>query len=153
MERFIINIVDEIPLPDEGTLLVQHEIGGQTASFYRPTDQNPPVVDKEEIENLFKCLDVENIIEIYSSLLLERKVLMISKHKALLTQVINCFLSFMFPFQWKHPLIPILPLSMVETLDAPFPYLIGIEPTPLLEELDIDDVIKVDLDKGLIFTP
>ena len=106
-----------------------------------------------EIENLFKCLDVENIIEIYSSLLLERKVLMISKHKALLTQVINCFLSFMFPFQWKHPLIPILPLSMVETLDAPFPYLIGIEPTPLLEELDIDDVIKVDLDKGLIFTP
>lgn len=42
---------------------------------------------------------------------------------------------------------------MIETLDAPFPYLIGVEPTPILEELDIDDVIRVDLDKGLVFTP
>lgn len=92
------NIMDEIPLPDEGTLLVQHEIGGKTASFFRPTDQHPPFVGKEEIEVLFKCLDVDNIIEIYSNLMLERKVLMISKHKALLTKVINCFMSFMFPF-------------------------------------------------------
>jgi len=45
LERYITNIIDEIPLPDEGSLLVQHEIGGQTISFYRPIDQNPPVVD------------------------------------------------------------------------------------------------------------
>jgi hypothetical protein len=38
MERYVINIMDEIPLPDEGTLLVQHEVGGKTASFFRPTD-------------------------------------------------------------------------------------------------------------------
>lgn len=60
----------------------------------------------------------------------------------------------MFPFQWKHPLIPILPLSMIETLDAPFPYFIGIEPTPLLDELDIEgDVIRVELDTGIIMVP
>lgn len=154
IERHITNIIEEIPLPDEGTLLVQHEIGGKTASFFRPTDQNPPVVDRDEIENLFRCLGVESIIEIYTCLLLERKVLMISKHKALLTQLINCFLSFMFPFQWKHPLIPILPLSMIETLDAPFPFLIGIEPTPRLEELDIEgDVIRVYLDTGVVMVP
>lgn len=28
IEKFIVNIVDEIPLPDEGKILVQHEIGG-----------------------------------------------------------------------------------------------------------------------------
>jgi hypothetical protein len=28
IERMIVNIIDEIPLPDEGKLLVQHEIGG-----------------------------------------------------------------------------------------------------------------------------
>ena len=98
IERHITNIIEEIPLPDEGKILVQHEIGGKTASFSRPTDQNPPIVEREEIEILFRCLDVDSIIEIYSGLLLEKKVLFISKHKALLTQVINCFLSFMFPF-------------------------------------------------------
>jgi hypothetical protein len=59
----------------------------------------------------------------------------------------------MFPFQWKHPLIPILPLGMIETLDAPFPYFIGTEPTPILEELDIDDLIRVDLDNNYIHVP
>ena len=60
----------------------------------------------------------------------------------------------MFPFQWKHPLIPILPLGMIETLDAPFPFLIGIEPTPLLDELDIEgDVIRVFLDDGVVMVP
>jgi len=59
-------------------------------------------VDNEEIENLFRCLDVEKIIEIFSYILLEKKVLMISQHKSLLTQI--------------------------DVLEAPFPYLIGIEP-------------------------
>ena len=42
---------------------------------------------------------------------------------------------------------------MIETLDAPFPYLIGLEPTPMLEELDISDVVRVDLDNNLMFVP
>jgi len=74
----VINIIDEIPLPDEGSLLVQHELRDKTASFYRPVDQNPPTIEESEVENLFKCLSVDNIIEIFSYLLLERKVLVIS---------------------------------------------------------------------------
>ncbi len=85
-------------------------------------------MDNEEIENLLRCLDVEKIIEIFSYILLEKKVLMISQHKSLLTQVINCFASFLFPFKWQHTFIPILPITMIDVLEAPFPYLIGIEP-------------------------
>ena len=112
------------------------------------------MVSRDEIENLFKCLDVDSIIEVYSCLMLERKVLVLSRHKALLTQVIYCFISFMFPFQWKHPLIPILPIGMIDALDAPFPFFIGIEPTHLLEEMDIEnDVVMVDLDNGKVNVP
>ena len=124
------------------------------ASFYRPTDQNPPIVEQEEIENLFRCLDVDSILQVYCCLLLEKKVLVISKHKALLTQVIYSFMTFMFPFQWKHCLIPILPMNNIEMLDAPFPYFVGIEPNPYLDELDIEnEVVRVDLDQGIVFTP
>jgi len=42
---------------------------------------------------------------------------------------------------------------MIEMLEAPFPFFIGTEPTPTLEELDIDDVIRVDLDQGMVYTP
>lgn len=38
IERFITNILEEIPLPDEGKLMVQHELCGEVTSFYRPVD-------------------------------------------------------------------------------------------------------------------
>jgi hypothetical protein len=58
--------------------------------------------------------------------MMERKVLLISKHKALLTHVGVAMISLLFPFCWKNPLVLILPPSMKAFLDAPFPYLIGI---------------------------
>lgn len=78
IERMIVNIIDEIPLPDEGKLLVQHEIGGQTVSFYRPNDQFAPYAGKKDLENLFNVLTVDIILEIFTFILLERKVLFIS---------------------------------------------------------------------------
>jgi len=154
MERFVTNIIDEIPLPDEGKLLIQHEISGETASFFRPIDQHPPVVDKDAVENLLKCLDIDSILEVFAAILLEKKILFISKHKALLTQAISCFVTFIFPFQWKHTLIPILPIKMIEILDAPFPFLIGMEPTEAIQDFDIEnEVIRVELDFGQVITP
>jgi len=147
-------MIDEIPLPDEGKLLVQHEMGGQMVSFFRPIDQNPPFVMKEDIENLFRCLNVDTVIEIMTFILLERKVLLISTHKALLTQVINCFASFLYPLQWKHTFIPILPIVMIDILESPFPFLIGINPCEELEYVDLEtDVLKVYLDKAYTVLP
>jgi DENN (AEX-3) domain len=40
-------------------------------------------------------------------------------------------ISFLFPFSWKHVMIPILPKNMTEVLEAPVPYLIGVDPAIL----------------------
>ena len=72
-------------------------------------------------------MDVDDVIEIFTQLLLEKKILLVSIHKSLLTQVAVALNSLMFPLDWKHTLIPILPCSMISTVDAPFPYLIGIQ--------------------------
>lgn len=134
---------------------MQYEIGHETISFFRPIDQHPPFASKDDIENLLKCLDIDSILEVFSAILLEKKMLFVSKHKALLTQVISCFMSFIFPFQWKHTLIPILPIKMIDILDAPFPYVIGVKQTGTeLDNYDIDsEVIKVDLDCSHVFIP
>jgi hypothetical protein len=43
---------------------------------------------------------------------------------------------------------------MIGILDAPFPYLIGIEPNPGLEDYDLEnEVIQVHLDHGRVDTP
>lgn len=43
---------------------------------------------------------------------------------------------------------------MIDVLEAPFPYLIGIEPNAYIEELDLDnEVLKVYLDNNIIDHP
>lgn len=62
-------------------------------------------------------------------------------------------MSFIFPLQWKHTLIPILPAEMIDVIDAPLPFLIGVEADVLQEcypDASFDDVMRVDLDAGFI---
>lgn len=97
-------------------------------------------------------MDAEQVIDIFLALLLEKKVLLISEHKSLLTHASVALISFLFPLCWKHVLIPILPKSMTDVLDAPFPFLIGIEPFIIREDcFEINnEVYRVDLDNGSI---
>jgi len=37
---------------------------------------------------------------------------------------------------WKHILIPILPRNMIDVLDAPVPFLIGMETFFLIEDIN-----------------
>jgi hypothetical protein len=56
-------------------------------------------------------------------------------------------MSFIYPLNWKHTLIPILPAEMIDVLDAPLPFLIGIESGILSEsypELSYEEVTYLD---------
>jgi hypothetical protein len=98
------------------------------------------------------------VLEIFFQLMLEKKILLVSKHKSLLTQAAISFQSFIFPLCWKHNLIPILPAEMVDILDAPVPFLFGIE-SAILNEAQVDfemlrqEVSQVFLDENQISTP
>lgn len=35
--------------------------------------------------------------------------------------------TLLFPFQWQHVYVPILPASLLHFLDAPVPYLMGLQ--------------------------
>lgn len=43
--------------------------------------------------------------------------------------------SLIFPLQWHQNLIPILPTQMIDVLDAPFPFLFGIQASILQNAL------------------
>lgn len=95
-----------------------------------------------DIESLFRSLSAEHVVDIFLALLAEKKVLLISKYKALLTHACVAFMSFLFPFSWKHVLIPILPRSMIDVLDAPVPFLIGADPSIFNSNPLSDDMIE-----------
>ncbi len=87
-----------------------------------------------------------------TAVLLEKKILLISSKKSLITQVTDGLLGLLHPYQWLHILIPMLPVNLRAYLDAPVPFIIGLEDHDL-EQLDLShmhDVMQVYLDSNEI---
>lgn len=128
-------------------------MGKEKILFFRAIDQYPPFASRADIEYLFRALNAEQVIDIFLALLLEKKILLISKYKALLTHAAIALTSFLYPLCWKHVLIPILPRNMIDVLDAPVTFLIGVEKNILKDEPNFEipnEVFRVDLDMGFI---
>lgn len=75
---------------------------------------------------VFSIFDLENFYLIWSALLLEKSVVFISSNLTLLSSVMLGFKSLLAPFSWCHVMIPILPAALVDILDAPVPFMVGI---------------------------
>lgn len=52
--------------------------------------------------------------------------LCITDYQQLMT-VAEGITTLLFPFQWQHVYVPILPASLLHFLDAPVPYLMGLQ--------------------------
>lgn len=70
--------------------------------------------------------DLEDILTLYSCVLTEKKVVVISSSLSDLSCLFDALEALLFPMSWQHTLIPALPLTHRGFLDAPTPYLIGL---------------------------
>ena len=152
LERYVLNICSEIPAPPAGAFELQMSILNSAIRFWSPPADQPIAYVALPFHVLFECLHIENIIFVWYSLALERKVLLISSQGSLLTVVAEILLSLLFPMSWSQAYIPLLPQALSPMLDAPFPYLCGV----CSENIDSfkndigEETIVVDLDHNLV---
>jgi hypothetical protein len=78
--------------------------------------------------------------------LLEQKIVLHSSQSALLTSVGEALRSILFPLQWKCSYIPMCPLAFCSYLQAPVPYIIGMDSRYFNSYSAPNDVCVVDLD-------
>ena len=64
-------------------------------------------------------------------------------HKLML--VGECLSTLLFPFQWQHVYVPILPASMLHFLDAPVPFIMGLHLDDTMDQaqLEIPNQVKI----------
>lgn len=106
----------------------------------RPNDLR---LESTEISDLYRILGAETLINVFGSLLLERKVILYGKNISLLSSCVLGLQTILYPFEWQHTLVTLLPHSLIEVCQAPLPLLTGV-----LDEItvDIEDGIVIDLD-------
>ncbi|KAL7537211.1 hypothetical protein ACHAXR_007661 [Thalassiosira sp. AJA248-18] len=152
IERYITNFCSELPAPPPGSFQVQTTILDSVISIWSPPHNMPIAWVSLPFSHLFQCLDVENVLKVWTALALERQVLVTSTQLSLLTTCCEILLSLLFPMKWSHAYIPVLPHFLVPILSAPMPFLCGIDKRHLADTMEdlADECIVVDLDKNQV---
>ncbi|XP_077786738.1 DENN domain-containing protein 2B isoform X1 [Podarcis muralis] len=138
----------ESPFPAPGkTIKVKTFLpgaGNEVIELRRPMDSRLEHVD---FECLFKCLSIRQIIRIFASLLLERRVIFIADKLSTLSSCSHAVVALLYPFSWQHTFIPVLPSSMIDIVCCPTPFLVGLlsNSLPKLKELPVEEALMVNL--------
>uniref|UniRef100_A0A3B4ZWN2 DENN domain containing 5B n=1 Tax=Stegastes partitus TaxID=144197 RepID=A0A3B4ZWN2_9TELE len=125
LESYVHNILYEVPLPAPGRSLKFHGVY-EPIVCQRPGPGELPLADFPLAE-AFGLLGVENLVQVFTCTLLEMQILLYSQDYQRLMTVAEGITTLLFPFQWQHVYVPILPASLLHFLDAPVPYLMGLQ--------------------------
>jgi hypothetical protein len=162
-ERIINHLIYAAPVPgnrevisiDLGSHRFYYGLGLATGGKKR-RNISLPHVDDAMFNVLFHMLSPDTIVSIVENLLQEKRVLFHSSKCYRLTTICEALASLLFPFDWSHVFIPVLPHDLLHYLEAPMPYIIGVHSTcigsPEWEDLSDDQMpnIIVDIDRDRI---
>ncbi|CAN0909147.1 DENN domain and WD repeat-containing protein SCD1 [Linum grandiflorum] len=147
----IAHMVSNVPLPTPGKDRVLFAIENCLLSVDAPPKDGLPHVDIS-FQPLVQCLDIDNLILLFTAVLLERRILLRSDKYSLLTLVSEAICHLIYPFRWQHVYIPLLFFSGVDYIDAPTPYMMGLHSSVDTSYLVMDGVVVVDLEYNRIST-
>ncbi|XP_068452144.1 DENN domain-containing protein 2B [Clinocottus analis] len=138
----------ESPFPAPGKIIKVKTFlpgaGNEVIELRRPTDSRLEHVD---FDSLFSCLSVRQVIRVFASLLLERRVIFVADKLSTLSSCMHAVVALLYPFSWQHTFIPVLPGSMLDIVCCPTPFLVGLlsSSLPKLKELPVEEALMVDL--------
>ena len=148
-----------VPAPLVGGAPLRAALDGRPMREVRlpPQEDYPQYLDVP-LRLLFQMLSVDDVLLIFRSLLVEEKVLLLSKTKTVLTYVEEALTALMWPLRWSCIQISILPHQLSDFMSGPIVYLIGISKSGPgaddgLQSALPDDALVVDLDRGAVTLP
>ncbi|EEC11851.1 denn domain-containing protein, putative [Ixodes scapularis] len=95
------------------------------------------------------------MITIFASMLHERRILITSKRLSRLSACVQAANALIYPMEWQHIFIPVLPNHLLDYLSAPMPFLIGVPTTTLarVSGSELGEVVVLDADNNKIDSP
>nr|XP_058937824.1 DENN domain-containing protein 2D isoform X3 [Kogia breviceps] len=133
-------------IPDSGTEFI---------SLTRPLDSHLEHVD---FGSLLRCLSFEQILQIFASAVLERRIIFLAEGLSTLSQCIHAAAALLYPFSWAHTYIPVVPESLLATVCCPTPFMVGVQmrfrqevmDSPMEEVGDEKDILPPKLQEDIL---
>ncbi|XP_078417857.1 DENN domain-containing protein 1B isoform X3 [Cetorhinus maximus] len=128
----------------------------QHSYFITPdTSGLPTIPESRNMTEYFVAVDVNNMLQLYASMLHERRVIITSSKLSTLTACVHASAAVLYPMYWQHIYIPVLPPHLLDYCCAPMPYLVGVH-LSLMDKVKnkaLEDVIILNVDTNTLETP
>ncbi|XP_031418401.1 DENN domain-containing protein 1B isoform X2 [Clupea harengus] len=115
----------------------------------------PSIPESRNLTELMVAVDVGNLLQLYASMLFERRILIYSRKLSTLTACVHACSGILYPMYWQHIFIPVLPPHLLDYCCAPMPYLIGVHSslTERVRSRALEDVVILNVDTNTMETP
>ncbi|ESQ44550.1 hypothetical protein EUTSA_v10003439mg [Eutrema salsugineum] len=105
------------------------------------------------VASLCGSLRLDNVLMILAGALLEKQIVFICSNLGILAASVLSLIPVIRPFRWQSLLMPVLPDDMLEFLDAPVPYIVGVKNRTSEVQSKLTNVIVVDVIKNQVKSP
>ncbi|XP_030636315.1 DENN domain-containing protein 1B [Chanos chanos] len=115
----------------------------------------PSIPESRNLTELVVAVDVSNLLQLYASMLFERRILIYCSKLSTLTACVHACSSIIYPMYWQHIFIPVLPPHLLDYCCAPMPYLIGVHSslTEKVKSRALEDVVIFNVDTNTMESP
>jgi hypothetical protein len=154
IETYVSFFMHDVPFPSiqRPRILVQLSSSSKDdLDLTYSTEEMPLPVSGASYSNLLLRLGVESCINLFLCALMEQKILLNSLDLNCLTSVAEAITSLIFPFHWQCPYIPLCPLVLCDVLNAPLPFIVGVDSTYFDTHSPPKDLVCISLDTFHIF--
>ena len=117
--------------------------------------ETPSPASMKKVSQILRIMSLDHILTLLCCMVMEHKILLVSSSYSTLTMVAETFRQLLAPLSWCHVYVPVLPRSLLEHLQCPTPFLIGIHSSYAYKQ-DFPfaiDLTVIDLDADSVTLP
>ncbi|KAG8370845.1 hypothetical protein BUALT_Bualt13G0025700 [Buddleja alternifolia] len=97
-----------------------------------------------------RVLSLESVLALITGVLLEKQVIVLCPNLGILSAVVLSLIPLILPFEWQSLFLPILPGKMLDFLDAPVPFIVGIQHKRVDLKMKTSNLVQVNVFKDQV---
>lgn len=97
-----------------------------------------------------RSLSLESVLGLFTGVLLEKQIVVICPNLGVLSAILLSIIPMIRPFQWQSLLLPILPRKLIDFLDAPVPFIAGVQHKPPDIKMKGSSLVRVNVQKDQV---
>ncbi|KAG0611477.1 hypothetical protein M758_7G143900 [Ceratodon purpureus] len=102
------------------------------------------------VATLCRELSLQNVLAMFACALLEKQMVVICPNLGVLSAVVLAIKPMIRPYEWQSLLLPVLPNKMLDFLDAPVPFIVGVQYKTSEVESKVSHLVRINVPKDKV---